>query len=142
MVVSAINTKIVDDLNPNLKWFYVNGSTVAGAVVHISENGGVTMCSNNSEFLGVALQNVADNQLVSVALPPTVVWVNASMTNISVNTGQVYMMPDSTNVGQVCLLALNTPGPSTICGHVFEKDTTNNLVKMQLMNVPNITLVG
>lgn len=136
MVVSAITTKIVDDLNPNIKEFYVNGSTIAGAVVYMSESEGVTMCSNNSEFVGVALQNKADNELVSVVLPPTVVWVNASYGNISISAGQVYVMPDSGVVGRVVLI---DTGPSTCCGNVLAVDTTNSLLRIQLMNVPNVS---
>ena len=130
MAITAM-TDIVQDLNPHIHEFYVNGSTIAGAAVYLSELNGVSMTSNGSQsFKGVALDNVADNNYVSVAVPPTVVYMTLSATaNVSAGT---FLMP-STTVGDVVVA---DAGPVTIVGQVEDFYSTS-VVRVQLMCVPN-----
>jgi len=137
MAISAM-TDIVCDLNPRLHRYNVNGSTIAGATVYVSENGGVTMTSNGSQaFKGVALQNIADNGLVTVAVPPTTVYLTMGLTT-NISAGGIVM--PYTTVGSVCNCTNGgmTEGV-TIVGQV-EDFYSSSIIKAQLMYVPNASV--
>ena len=130
MAITAM-TDIVSDLNPHIHEFYVNGSTIAGALVYMSELNGVSMTSNGSQsFKGVALDSVADNHYVSVAVPPTVVYMTLSSTS-NVSAGSFLMA--STTVGDA-IIADN--GPTVVVGQV-EDFYSSSIVRVQMMCVPN-----
>ena len=123
---------ILADVSPDIKTFQVNGSTIAGALVKISENSGVTMTSAGGDaFVGQAVQDKADNAKVAVLQPPTTTYVNITGGNISAGN---YLMPDS-DIGYATLL---DGGVVTCCGLVLDF-YSSTVAEVKLMNIPNVT---
>jgi len=141
MVVSSLRD-LMEDVTPSIRRWRVNGSTVAGALVRISENGGVTMTNQNfcggnqtqpSAFAGVALTDSADNAIIAIAEEPSIVYVNITGPNISAGR---YICPDSTVVGAAVAYDSNRSLSFTVVGKV-QDFYSSTVAKVKLMDIPN-----
>lgn len=105
----------------------------AGDLVYLSGNDEVTKTANAScsgyAFEGVAMDSVSSGSYLSVAVEPSEVHVNSTMT---LTAGQ-YVTP--TGSGKANLF--NATALGICCGRVIVGGTTSVAPLIRLMNVPN-----
>ena len=105
----------------------------AGDLVYLSGDNEVTKTANQScsalAFEGVAMDSVSSGAYLSVAVEPSEVYVNATMSL----TAGMYVMPVASGKAD----QFNATGECICCGRVIVGGTTTSAALIRLMNVPN-----
>ena len=105
----------------------------AGDLVYISGDDEVTKTANGTcsakAFEGVAMDSVSSGTYLSVAVEPSEVYVNTTMTL----TAGMYTMP----TGSGKATQFNATAEAICCGRVIVGGTTSTPALIRLMNVPN-----
>ena len=110
-----------------------SAAITAGDLVYISADDTVTQTANAScsgyAFEGVAMDSVLANARLSIAVEPSEVYVNATMSL----TAGMYVMPVASGKAD----QFNATGECICCGRVIVGGTTTSAALIRLMNVPN-----
>lgn len=126
-------TDIVHDAYPKLFRRISNEALSAGDAVYSSGNQGVTQTNNNSDpFEGIAVDTVNASKWVSIAVPPTEVYANAS----GAITAGSYVV--ATDAGKVEAWAGFGAANEIVCGKAI-KAASGNIVLIRLMDGVNIS---